>query len=444
MNIKPKKEFRDPIHGFIPIYDQEYDIIQDPVFQRLRRIKQLSFGNWVYHGAEHSRFGHVIGVMHLVEKALNKIQDNAEKLKTKVDITEDDIKLARLSALLHDVGHHPFSHALDQADVNLENHVKYSIKLVENHFEKYLKDANVKTEDITKLILGTPHPEKPFLTDLIHSQIDMDRCDYLLRDSHYAGVKYGIYDLDRLLDSLYVTEDNNQLVILNKGFFSAEQFVLARYHMFSQIYLHHTKRCFESLAKLACEHLFREGKFEYPSLDDLDEPKNIEKFISLDDAWLLNQITNITTSGMENISKSIKLRIPYTVALDSDQIELKLRKNSTAQDGSSYLKSIEESLEYEMEHTDNLKKKGIEKEDIFFDEAKKLSYKLRPYYLTKDADNPQTIYIYDEDSGKEAFELRSKLIKILGEPVKIRRTYVRKEKKDDLMEYLIGKHPAIK
>ncbi len=443
MNIKPKKEFRDPIHGFIPIYEQEFNIIQDPVFQRLRRVKQLSFGNLVYHGAEHSRFGHVIGVMHLVERALNKIKDNAQKLGTKVDITEEDIKLARLSALLHDVGHHPFSHALDETEPIPEKHEKYSVKLIENHFKKYLT-APEQVKDVTNLIQGTYHLEKPFLTDLINSQIDMDRCDYLLRDSYYAGVKYGIYDLDRFLDSLYVTEGNNHLVILDKGFFSAEQFVLARYHMFSQIYLHHTKRCFEALARLASEYLFRKGEFEYPSLDDLDSAENIKKFISLDDAWLLNKITKIEDSSMKNISEAIRLRVPYKLALDSERIELKLKKKKSEQDGSSYLRSVEESLLYDLEKTENLKKKGIDKEDVFFDEAKQLSYKLRPYSPEKESANPQTIHIYDEDSGPEAFEIRSKLIEILGEPVKIRRTYVREEKKDVLMEYLIDKHPLLK
>ena len=448
VNIKPKKEFRDPIHGFIPIYDQEYDIIQDPVFQRLRRIKQLSFGNWVYHGAEHSRFGHVIGVMHLVERALVKIQDNAYKLGTKVDIKIEDIKLARYAALLHDVGHHPFSHALDRSEVISEDHEKYSMKLVKKHFVKYLEDAKVEATDVINLIKGAIHPEKPFLSDLIHSQIDMDRCDYLLRDSHYAGVKYGIYDLDRLLDSLYVTEGDNQLVVLNKGFFSAEQFVLARYHMFSQIYLHKTKRCFETLARTACEHLFSLGEFEYPKLDDLNKEENIQKFISLDDAWLLEKIKSIQTSCMKNIVNSIKFRDPYTIALDSERIELKLRKNKKGRDGNSYLIPIEESLQYEMEKTENLKKLGIEKEDIIFDESKKLSYKLRPYaspILGEKEEDPRTIFVYDENSkSKDAIENRSKILEILGELVKIRRTYVRREKKENLMKYLEEKHPDLK
>ena len=445
MNIKPKKELRDPIHGFIPIYDQEFEIIQDPVFQRLRRIKQLSFAYFVYHGAEHSRFGHVVGVMHLVERALNKIRENAQKLGTKIDISDDDIKLARFAALLHDVGHHPFSHALDETIAIPEKHEKYSTKLVEKHFATILGGSE-KANEVNNLILGKTPPEKPFLSDLIHSQIDMDRCDYLLRDSHYAGVKYGIYDLDRLLDSLYVTEDK-QLVILNKGFFAAEQFVLARYHMFSQIYLHKTKRCFETLTRLACEHLVKLGEFKYPTLDDLNSPENIQNFISLDDAWLLEKINTIKTPNMKNIVESIRVRDPYTRVLDSELVELKLRKNKTGQDGSSYLIPIEESIQYEMENTENLKKIGIEKEDIIFDQAKKLSYKLRPYLefkLPQKEEDPHTIYIYDDNTkSKDSIENRSKLIQVLGEPVKIRRTYVKRDKKDVLMEYLRKKHPDL-
>jgi len=446
LNIKPKKELRDPIHGFIPIYDQELEIIQDPVFQRLRRIKQLSFAYLVYHGAEHSRFGHVVGVMHLVEKALNKIKENAQKLGTKIDISNDDIKLARFAALLHDVGHHPFSHALDETIAIPEKHEKYSTKLVEKHFATMLGD-DVKPKDVNNLILGEAPPDKPFLSDLIHSQIDMDRCDYLLRDSYYAGVKYGIYDLDRLLDSLYVTEEK-QLVILNKGFFAAEQFVLARYHVFSQIYLHHTKRCFETLTRIACEHLVKLGEFKYPTLDDLNSPENIQNFISLDDAWLLEKINTIKTPNMKNIVESIRVRDPYTRVLDSELVELKLRKNKTGQDGSSYLIPIEESLQYEIENTENLKKIGIEKEDIIFDQAKKLSYKLRPYLefsLPQKEEDPHTIYIYDDNTkSKDPIENRSKLIQVLGEPVKIRRTYVKRDKKDILIEYLQNKHPDLK
>ena len=129
---KPVSEFRDPIHGFIPIYKYELEIINDPVFQRLRKIKQLSFGHYLYHGAEHSRFGHVLGVMHIVEKALRKIQTNVKKMDGHVEITDNDIKLARFAALLHDTGHRPFSHALDKTEANPDDHEDYSVNSLRN------------------------------------------------------------------------------------------------------------------------------------------------------------------------------------------------------------------------------------------------------------------------------------------------------------------------
>ncbi|PBO85845.1 MAG: hypothetical protein COA77_01395 [Thaumarchaeota archaeon] len=437
MDTKPIKELRDPIHGFIPVYDQEFEIIQDPVFQRLRRIKQLSFGYFVYHGAEHSRFGHVIGVMHLVERALNKIQENAKKLDLTVDIDKKDIQLARFAALLHDVGHHPFSHALDSSKMIPVKHEKYSTILVENHFSKFLEKADIKPKDVSDLILGNPPPDKPYLADLISSQIDMDRCDYLLRDSYYAGVKYGVYDLDRLIDSLIVNEEK-KLVVLQKGFFSVEQFLLARYHMFSQIYLHKTKRCFENLTKIAGEHLLDIDKFDYPKPDDLKSQDGIENFITLDDSWLIKKITEITEPKMENIKKSILNRIPYTRALDSENI---------VPEGSMFVKSVEDDLKYGLDNHafDEI---GITNEDILFDEATQLSYKLRPFaslLAEEEPDDPKTIQIYDDETKKtKTMEDSSNIIVTLGNAIKIRRIYVRKEKKDDLMKYLKEKYPILR
>lgn len=447
MKDKPKKELRDPIHGFIPVYEHELKIIQDPVFQRLRRIKQLSFGYLVYHGAEHSRFGHALGAMHLVDIALKKIIDNAEKLKKKVDITDDDIRLARSAALLHDVGHHPFSHALDKTEMIPEKHEEYSKSLIENHFAPVLDTVKINPKDVTNLVLGESLLEKPFLHTLISSQLDMDRFDYLLRDSYYAGVKYGIYDIARLIDSLYVKSDGN-LVVLNKGFYAAEQFVLARYHMFYQIYLHHTKRCFEGIAKHAVRHLFLLGEFDYPSPSDLSNKDEIKNFISLDDAWLLKKIRGIQESCMKYLSQCVEIREPYTVLLDSERASLKMMKNKEGEDGSSYLKGIEEELQYELSNY-NLREIGINNEDVIFDKAINLPYKLRPYSNpiphSEKVEDPGTIIIYDDDvDSEEAIEDRSKIVRMIAEKISLRTTYVRKSKKEALWKYLISKHPDLK
>lgn len=447
MNIRPEKELRDPIHGFIPIYGQELKIIQSPVFQRLRRVKQLSFCYFIYHGAEHSRFGHAIGVMHLVDKALTKINENSEKYNSLIKISNDDIKLARLAALLHDVGHYPFSHALDKTNLIPENHEKYSIALVKNHFGTFIEKEGIDPAQVTNLIEGKSNPEKPFLTTLINSQIDTDKFDYLLRDSYYTGVKYGVYDLDRLLDSLFVTE-NGELVILDKGFFAAEQFVLARYLMFGQVYIHKTKRCFEGLVKKALEFLASKGKFEYPRTKDLSNADEIKNFINLDDAWILGKIQSITDSDMSHIPKAIQNREPFKKILDSEEISQKMKMKKEGEDGSSYLKAIEEDLQYQLSKG-SLESIGIKTEDILFDKASYLSYKLRPYSnpmpSTEKTEDPAAILIFNEKTKlKETIEERSKIIKILGEKVNLRRTYVYGSKQDALEKYLYEKYPDLK
>jgi uncharacterized protein len=136
-----KKEFRDAIHGFIPVYEQELQIIDSPIFQRLRGIKQLSFAYMVYHGAEHSRFGHALGAMHTVDKALQKIEKNSEVYDISIDLEEEDFKLARFAALLHDVGHLPFSHALDKTIPN--HHEEYSAAIVEKLFADIIEKSGI-------------------------------------------------------------------------------------------------------------------------------------------------------------------------------------------------------------------------------------------------------------------------------------------------------------
>jgi uncharacterized protein len=147
-----------------------------------------------YHGAEHSRFGHVLGAMHVVGKALERIRQNSKLYGNNTDINDNDIKIARLAALLHDVGHYPFSHALD--GVIPDRHENYSISLIKNRFAEYIESGDIKTKYVIQLIEGKPPLKKPFLNSLISSQLDVDKFDYLLRDSYFAGVKYGIFDLE--------------------------------------------------------------------------------------------------------------------------------------------------------------------------------------------------------------------------------------------------------
>lgn len=413
------KELRDPIHGFIPVSEHELSIIQDPVFQRLRNIRQLSFAYLVYHGAEHSRFGHALGVMHVATRALSKIAENNRKIGRPVSIEESDVKLVRLAALLHDVGHHPFSHALDKSRVIREEHEAYSQFLAENHFAGAIEASGVDPKQVSSLIGGERQHDRPFLTTLINSQIDADKMDYLLRDSYYSGVKYGVYDLERVLGSLHLTE-GHQLAVLKKGVFSAEQFVLSRYSMFGQVYAHKTKRCFEGLAKLALQHLKSKGMFDYPSVSDLRDAEGIAGFVSHDDAWLSGCIRAVGSEGDLHWHESIGRRSPFRLIVDLDSISAGMGAAGDPRGQNAVFDCIDVGLDDQ-----SLAAEGIRPADVLIDRGEYLPYKLAPYGGRSGAGHESdSIIIHDPGSGEpEPIESRSVIVQALGKRVRFRRIY---------------------
>jgi uncharacterized protein len=222
-----KKIVNDPIYGFIQIPNElAFDLIQHPFVQRLRRIKQLGLTYFVYPGATHSRFQHVLGASHLMKDALNVLRNKD------FDISDEEYEGALVAILLHDLGHGPFSHTL-------ENHFFSNI----HHEEISLNFMNVLNKEFSgKLTTGIEifkgsYPKK-FLHQLVSSQLDMDRLDYLRRDSYYTGVSEGIVGSDRIIKMLNV--HNNELVIEEKGIYSIEKFLIARRLMYWQVYFHKT------------------------------------------------------------------------------------------------------------------------------------------------------------------------------------------------------------
>jgi len=428
----PHKEFRDPIHGFIPVYDEELQIIQDPVFQRLRRIKQLSFSYFVYHGAEHSRFGHVLGAMHVVDRALRKIQRNASRLDIRLPIQEADIRLARFAALLHDVGHKPFSHALDRSFP--EQHEGYSAAFVMKRFSDTIDASHIDPQQVANLIQGKPDPEKPFLTSLISGQLDVDKFDYLLRDSHYAGVKYGLFDLDRLLDSLLVKD--GRMVVIDGGFFAAEQLISARYHMFGQVYLHKTKRAFEGMATKVAEDLVSEDKLCYPAIAEFDDPATFDDFATYDDAWFLSKIKTADKPVLKNIARHIEGRIPYKEVSNSETIRRKMNTGGieNEEEGVGYHNAVESNVRA------NLSDIGIDPDEIIFDRSTSLPYKLRPYsnILGDQADEyADTVLVYDPKTDMaEPIEKKSRIVRAIARNFSIHRIFVTAEKRQNLEDYL--------
>ncbi len=221
------KIFNDPIYGFITIPSTLiFDIIEHPYFQRLRRISQMGLSNMVYPGAHHTRFHHVIGCMYLMQKAVHVLRSKG------IAIVEAEEQALYVAILLHDIGHGPFSHALEHFFIPSVTHEDLSLAFMNalnKEFDGKLSNAIA--------IFTNKHPRK-FLYQLISSQLDMDRLDYLKRDSFYTGVVEGSINSDRLIAMLHVAD--NQLVIEHKGIYSIEQFLLSRRFMYWQVYFHKT------------------------------------------------------------------------------------------------------------------------------------------------------------------------------------------------------------
>jgi uncharacterized protein len=229
-----RKIINDPVYGFISLPgDLIFDIIEHPWFQRLRNIKQLGLTSFVYPGANHSRFQHCLGALHLMDMAL-------KTLKTKnIKISPSEEEAALIAILLHDIGHGPFSHALETTLINGIKHEDLSLLLMEKLNEAFPGKLDMAIE-IFKGIYG-----RKFLHELIAGQMDMDRLDYLRRDSFFTGVIEGSVGSDRIIRMLNVV--NDRLVMDEKGIYSLEKFLIARRLMYWQVYMHKTVLSSESL-----------------------------------------------------------------------------------------------------------------------------------------------------------------------------------------------------
>lgn len=222
-----KKIFNDPVYGFITIPDEFlHELIEHRWFQRLRRIRQLGLTDYVYPGAHHSRFHHALGAMHLMGLAIEGLRNKGH------DISDDEALGARAAILLHDIGHGPFSHALEKSIVPGLHHEELSLR-----FMKMLNSEFNGRLDTCLQIFTNQYPKK-FLHQLVSSQLDVDRLDYLNRDSFYTGVTEGTVGSDRIIKMMDVV--NDQLVVEEKGIYSIEKFILARRFMYWQVYLHKT------------------------------------------------------------------------------------------------------------------------------------------------------------------------------------------------------------
>jgi HD superfamily phosphohydrolase len=222
------------LYGFLTLpYDILFDLIEHPYFQRLRRIRQLGMSHLVFPGANHTRFHHALGALFLMSEAIKNLRIKG------VDISEEEAEGACIAILLHDIGHGPFSHTLEQTIVNGVHHEDISLAMMEQ------MNAQFKGRLDLAISIFTDSYKKHFLHQLVSSQLDMDRLDYLRRDSFYSGVSEGVVSSDRIIKMLYVV--NDELVVEEKGIYSIEKFIIARRLMYWQVYLHKTVVAAEEL-----------------------------------------------------------------------------------------------------------------------------------------------------------------------------------------------------
>ncbi|MFM7023131.1 MAG: HD domain-containing protein [Flavobacteriales bacterium] len=375
-----RKIINDPVYGFITLpYEIIYDLIEHTYFQRLRRIRQLGLTTMVYPGAYHTRFHHALGAMHLVTQALATLRSKG------IEITEEEAKGVTIAILLHDIGHGPFSHALENTIVQGTGHEELSMlfmKRLNNEFDGQLTTAIA--------IFKGEYPKR-FLHQLISSQLDVDRLDYLTRDSFYTGVSEGIVGVERIIKMLNVKNDN--VVVEAKGVYSIEKFLIARHIMYWQVYLHKTviaaefllikalKRAKELAGKkveLFCTPSLR--KFLYNDFSSADFEKNPEllnDFGQLDDYDILTSIKVWQQHEdyiLSTLCRHLINRKLYKVELSTDEFD------------PEYVKSLQSKYAVKAEELEYF---------VFTDSIKNQIY---------NKDKSPIYFLYKDDSVKEISE----------------------------------------
>jgi hypothetical protein len=323
-----RKIVNDPVYGFININsDLLFDLIEHPWFQRLRRIRQLGLTNLVYPGATHTRLQHAMGAVYLMDQAINIIRSKGQA------ITDEEAEAVIIAILLHDIGHGPFSHALEFSLIEHNTHENLSELLMGELNKQFVNKLSLAIE----IFKNRYH--KKFLYQLVSGQLDMDRLDYLRRDSFFTGVTEGVVGSDRIIKMLNVADDN--LVVEAKGIYSIEKFLIARRLMYWQVYLHKTVLSAESLLvnilkrakKLSLEgqelfatpalNFFLSRKFQksdlFPSKEKMRR-QILENFVLLDDTDIVASIKvwqNHEDKVLSILSRNMTDRVLYKIEMQN-------------------------------------------------------------------------------------------------------------------------------
>ena len=318
-----RKIINDPVYGFITIDDELIlKIIAHPYYQRLRRIHQMAMALLVYPGAVHTRLHHSLGAYHLMRNALHELKNKG------VEITQAEEQGAKIAILLHDIGHGPFSHALENVLLEKMHHEAISLML--------MKELNKQFDGQLQMALDifTNEYPKKFLHQLVSGQLDVDRMDYLTRDSFFSGVSEGVIGYDRILKML--TVHNGELMVEEKGIYSIEKFLVSRRLMYWQVYLHKTVVCAEQmLVRIIKRAKHIKALTQMPLNQFINEPVSsvsLEQFCTLDDYDVMAAIKgwcNHEDKILSFLSKSILNRELLKVKYYAEPIEKKWVEEKT-------------------------------------------------------------------------------------------------------------------
>ena len=386
-----RKIINDPVYGFITVDDELINqVITHPYFQRLRRISQMAMANLVYPGAVHSRLHHALGAYHLMGIALQELKNKG------TEITAAEEQAAKIAILLHDIGHGPFSHALEHVLIESMHHEDLSLMIIKELNKQFNGRLNLALE------IFTDRYHKKFLYQLISGQLDVDRMDYLTRDSFFTGVNEGVIGYDRILKML--TVHKGELMVEEKSIYSIEKFLVARRLMYWQVYLHKTVLCAEQMLKRIIKRAkYIKAATQQPLHNFITQPiqtVTLEEFCNLDDYDVMAAIKNWCPhedkilSGLCNgiiNRKLLKVRYfgnPVDEALVQEKIaEACTRLNLTAEEAGWLVFTGEvasSTYNLEEEHIHILFKDGSVKDISEVDNAlinQNLMGKVKKYYI---------------------------------------------------------------
>ena len=317
MNVRATREFRDPVHGLIRLTDQEVNIIDQLPFQRLRRIKQLAMAHLVYPGALHTRFDHSLGTLHAAHRILGKVAHLAQ-------MSDNDIRIVRLAALLHDIGHGPFSHVSEYLLNEYYNRKKVTVSNRDKIHEKLTIDiisnepsiASILTDDQREAVCGIIQGTnlRDIRRDIVSSDLDADKIDYLTRDGHFTGVQYGAFDLDKIYDSFAFISWGGQtyLGIDESGIFATEQLILAKHHMSQQVYAHRVRVITDYMIVRGLELAIEDGHNEIKELYEYDgSPEFCRNYVTYHDDRVMDSLISCNLVRPKSIYERLNSRSLY-------------------------------------------------------------------------------------------------------------------------------------